>query len=135
MPDQVSHLDAYDIDVDLVVELDVFVSTPIDEDGIFPVTPVDPPVVALVSPVSPAEVGRDSVIDLTITGATLKTIVWIEFTALGLTEVVWDGAAFTQLYASSTFASNAMRIRRGSPWPASPTLRVFAAAGGAETTP
>lgn len=106
--------------------------------GPAPTPPATPPTVTLLGP-SPASLAATTPLRFSVDSATLKTIVWIYYPGLQLEEVVWDGSAFSEAYRSSSTREVAgtletFSVRRAPAWPEAPTLRVFAAAGGAEAT-
>lgn len=103
-----------------------------------PVPPDPAPVVALLGPV-PQSLELETPLRFTVTGATIKTIIWVYYAGLRLEEVVWDGTAFTPAYANGSSRAVAgtlqtFSVRRVPAWPEAPVLRVFAASAGGEAT-
>lgn len=112
-------------------------------EAIAPPDPPDPPPVAPtiggIAPLPP-EVLPTTPVRFVVTGATLKTIVWVYFARLRIAEVVWDGERFMPAYIAQSSrlvvgGEERYVVLREPQWPGSPEFFVFAAAGGVEAVP
>ena len=91
------------------------------------------PVIASISPAAASIITANQQIafDVTSTPALIREMVFARFPGAGIEEVVWDGAAFTERYASTSTRlaiPNGFRykILRNPVWPDSPQLAVYA---------
>ena len=87
---------------------------------------------------SPANLGPEDAFAFTVSAASTRTIVVIDYPSLVFQELVFDGDVFTNAYANvssrADLGGGSFRytVRRQPIWPAAPTARVFAFDGGTE---
>lgn len=113
MPDQVSHMDAVDVGVDLAeADLNPFLSIPIDEDGVpcpecppVVVPDLTPPVVNGFTPAPGTQLAINDPVQFDVTdtsGSVRAVIAAVSFTSSGAVELAYDGNAFMPRYRNST---------------------------------
>jgi hypothetical protein len=97
-----------------------------------PPTPEDPPVLSAFSPVVGAAIGTRDALRFTVQpvgGELRRETIMVSFPLLGLTEVAFDGEAFTKAYPAAQGNARVANgtgwdftLQRTEGWPASPRL-------------
>lgn len=85
--------------------------------------------------VDPVDPGIDGLVGFTVTNASTRVIIAVEYPGLEFTELAHDGDNFMPRYAGTRVVDGAditYRLRRVPVWPDQPILRVFAFDGGDE---